>query len=336
MKKMFLILITVLFIAGCGKSEKEINEGNKETEKPKVEEKLKVVDLDSDSRMYAVMINNNSAARPHAGLKESIINYEIVTEGGITRILAIYKDKLPEKIGSIRSSRPYFLDYAMENDAIYVHWGGSTRAYSDISSLGINNIDGMKTKYFYRDKTLNRAYEHTGFSKGSLLTEGASKLGYRTTSDKELLLNYSVKSVNLKDMEEAQIATNIDIKYSSYQTTSYEYDSENKVYLRFMNDKKHIDLDTKEQYSTKNIITYQVKNSSYDSYGRQELDNIGSGEGYFISEGYAVPITWEKTCRSCQTVYKYKDGKEILVNDGNTWIHIQPVGKSLKISSNIK
>ena len=94
-----------------------------------------------------------------------------------------------------------------------------------------------------------------------------------------------------------------------------------------------VDLDTKKQYTTKNIITYQVKNVGYDEKNRQTLYNIGSGNGYFISEGYAVPITWEKTCRECQTVYKYKDGSELRVNDGNTWIQIQPQGRTLEITA---
>ena len=97
-----------------------------------------------------------------------------------------------------------------------------------------------------------------------------------------------------------------------------------------------MDYVTKKQYTTKNIITYKLPNStiSGDQKGRQDVDTVGSGEGYYISEGYATPITWEKTCRSCKTIYKYSDGKELKVNDGNTWIQIQPVGKVLDITSN--
>ena len=61
-----------------------------------------------------------------------------------------------------------------------------------------------------------------------------------------------------------------------------------------------------------------------DSKGRQELNNIGRGTGYYITNGYAVPINWEKTSRNSQTVYRYLDGKEITVNDGNTFIQIAP------------
>ena len=71
-----------------------------------------------------------------------------------------------------------------------------------------------------------------------------------------------------------------------------------------------------------------------DSYGRQQLENIGSGEGYYISNGYAVKIKWKKDSRSGQTTYTYLDGTEIKVNDGNTYIQIQPKGQKLEITSN--
>ena len=62
------------------------------------------------------MINNNHSAWPQCGLKDAYLVYEIIAEGGITRMMALYKDKLPEKVGSVRSARHYFIDYAEEND----------------------------------------------------------------------------------------------------------------------------------------------------------------------------------------------------------------------------
>jgi hypothetical protein len=152
----------------------------------------------------------------------------------------------------------------------------------------------------------------------------ATKQGYTRDTNKDLLLNYSVDEIDLSENEEAEVANSITIKYSNYHTTSYEYDEENKVYLRSMSGKKNVDLVTGEQYTAKNIILYKLNNYSFDSYGRQELENIGSGTGYYITDGYVVPITWEKSSHSSQTVYKYSNGEEITVNDGNTFIQICP------------
>ena len=106
------------------------------------------------------------------------------------------------------------------------------------------------------------------------------------------------------------------------------------MYKRFQNSKAHTDYVTKEQYVTKNIIVYQVSNNTIggDSKGRQEIDNIGTGEGYYITNGYAIPITWEKSKRESQTIYKDKNGNEITVNDGNTFIQIYPTDGEIKLS----
>lgn len=308
--------------------------GTSEYKEKEEEPKLQIVDEDSNSRIIAVMINNNHAAWPHAGLQDAFLNYEIIVEGGITRILSLFKDADTEKIGSVRSARHYFLDYAMENDAIYVHHGRSPQALEDIENYNIDNIEGLYDEDgFWRDKTLNKAYEHTSFTNIEKINTVIKEKGYRTTTDTDLLLNYSAKEIDLSKKENSIKADKISIEYSSYQTTYYEYDEENKVYLRSMDDEPHVDAITGKQYTTKNIITYQVKNRTIDSTGRQDLDNVGSGEGYYISNGYAVPITWEKASRSSQTVYKYMDGTEIDVNDGVTWIQIQPVGKELGIEA---
>ena len=291
--------------------------------------KVQIVDEDSKSRPYAVMINNHHDAWPLCGIQDAYLVYEIIAEGGITRMFALYKDKDTAKIGSIRSARHYFIDYAEENDAIYVHWGGSPQAYSRISSSSINDIDGMALEgsVFFRDKTLKRNYEHTGFTSMEKLKEYAESSGYTRDSEKDLLLNYSVDEIDLGNMTGAQSAQEVMIKYSDYHNTSYEYDEANKVYKRSMAGTPNVDLETGEQYTAKNIIVYNVANYSLndgENKGRQDLENIGTGEGYYISNGYAVPITWEKTTHSGQTVYKYQDGKEITVNDGNTFIQIYP------------
>ena len=301
--------------------------------KEKIVPKLKIVNEDSKSRPIAVMINNHHQAWPHAGLDDAYITYEIVAEGGITRLMAIFKDKDTAKIGSVRSARPYYLDYALENDAIFVHYGWSDQAKADISSLDIDNINGLTDSgVFWRDTTLNKATEHTVFTSMEKIKAFAKEQGYDRDTNKDLLLNYSVDEISLDEMEGAKKADKIYIKYSNYTNTSYEYDEENKVYLRSMSGTIHKDAITGKQYTAKNIIITPIENYAYDSYGRQKLNNIGSGDGYYITLGYAIPITWEKSSRSSQTVYKYKEsGKEIKVNDGNTYIQIQPKGEVLNI-----
>ena len=296
---------------------------------------IKIVDQFSKTRPIAVMINNNHAAWPHAGLQDAFITYEIIAEGGITRLMAIFKDKDTSKIGSVRSSRPYYLDYALENDAIYVHFGWSEDARSDIKSLGVDNINGLTDEgAFWRDTSLRKAREHTAFTSMEKIQKYIDDRGYRRDTNKDLLLKYSVEELDLSKFENAVKADKVFVNYSYYTNSSYEYDNESKVYKRFMSGTAHVDAITGAQYTYKNIIITPIKNYSYDSYGRQKLNNIGTGEGYYITDGYAIPITWSKESRDSQTIYKSVDGKELSVNDGNTFIQITPIGQEIKIEGN--
>lgn len=336
-KKVIWIGLACLLAIGVGlffltdNKEIEIPIKLKTTEEKKEEEKkVSVIDVDSKTRNIAVMVNNIKAVWGYqCGLQDAHIVYEIIAEGGITRFMAIYKDKDTARIGSVRSARIYYLDYVLENDAIYVHIGGSKEALSDIKTLSINDFNSEVT---FRDKTLGLAYEHTAFTSMEKINERISKKNVRNTTEQDNLLNYSAEEIDVSKMEGAIPAEKVVIEYSGSKDTSYVYDSDAKVYKRYQNDKEHIDYVTKEQYTAKNIITYQIKNTSYDSYGRQTLENIGSGQGYYITNGYAVPIQWKKEKRDSQTVYTYLNGEEITVNDGNTYIQIQPKNKKFTLN----
>ena len=224
------------------------------------DEKIEIIenDIESNRRVIAVSINNHHSDWPHSGLQDVFLCYELIAEGGITRILAFYKDVNTSKIGSVRSVRHYFLDYVLENDAIIVHYGWSPQAKEDIKNLKINNLNGIyDSKTFYRDKSLNRSLEHTAFTSIDRIKNGVKRNKYRDTSNVKLL-NYSDK-VFINDKYKIN-ANKLTIKYSSYQTTSYIYNENEKTYKLYMNDKEQIDLVTGKQYFVKNIITKQIKN----------------------------------------------------------------------------
>ena len=343
MKKKIVIMLLLLctLLTGCGKDTygpvkpgETGNKDNKDNNEPVVNQKLKIVDVNSKSRPVAVMINNLSAARPvQSGVMDAYIVYEIIVEGGITRYMAVYKDKDTAKIGTVRSSRDYYLDYALENDAIYVHFGWSPQAQELIGKLGVNNINGLYDDAFWRDNPMNLAYEHTAYTSMDKIMKVAKKKGYRLTSEKDLVLNYSADEVSIENEESSLKADNVSIRYSNVVTTSYKYNPTDKLYYRSVNGSVQKDYVTKKQYTTKNIIISYVDNGniSNDNKGRQELNNIGTGKGYYITDGYSIPITWTKTSRNEQTVYKKLNGEEITVNDGNTFIQIAPKD-SAKIS----
>ena len=148
-----LIVILVILIIGAGatlaykimqdkeKIEEEQSQTQNEENVLTAEVETKKVQIyQGNDRPIAVMIDNHNGAWPQAGLNQAYMVYEIIVEGGETRLMAVFKGVDLEKIGPVRSARHYFLDYAMENDAIYVHFGQSPQAESDMRKYSIHEI----------------------------------------------------------------------------------------------------------------------------------------------------------------------------------------------------
>ena len=292
---------------------------------------LTIFDEDSNARPIAVMIDNAIGDAKPAGLLDSYLNYEIIVEGGITRIMAIYKDKDVNLIGPIRSSRHYFLDYALESDAIYVHYGWSPYAQDDITKLEIDNVNGLTDPTPFRRDT-NSVAPHNVFTRMSYLESFIETTDYNTESIDWLLFDYSSEELDLNDTNYTpKQADKINIPYSKDEYRTYAYDESNGYYLRSQNGKPQYDRKSGNQLHYKNIIIEKVPNKTLDKEGRQQLDTTGTGKGYFITNGYFLPIKWSKSSRESKTVYTYDDGTEITLNDGNTFIQIVPVDSNITI-----
>ena len=328
-----LLIVFLILIIPKKKEEKPILNNKTTTKEIVQEKKLTVYDQESDKRPYAVMIPNDSGAKKRQyGLQKAYLIYEITVEGGITRLLALFKDVNVEKIGPVRSSRHYFLDYAMENDAIYVHFGWSPQAQSDIETLGINNLNGLynPSNMFWRDKQYSSP--NNAFTSTDNIKKAVSSKKYRDESDNYEVLNYK-SEVDLSNDSTVMNAKNIKIDYSGSANVKYVYDEKSEYYLRFNNSSKHIDMATNEQIHMKNIIVLKMDtvNISGDDKGRQNLNNVGSGDGYYITNGKAIKIKWNKSSRDGKTIFKNMDNKEIEISDGNTFIQIQPIKKNITI-----
>lgn len=307
-------------------------------EEPVVEDtSIKIVDVNSKTRPYAVVVNNTPVAvKVQTGLNKAYLVYEIPTEGNTSRLMAFYKDINEDfTIGTIRSSRHDFVDYALESNAIFVHFGWSHYAEDDQQAGSINYINGLFDAGFWRNNPEGLASEHTAYTSIEKIKEEIQAKGFNTeadTAEETILLNYSHDDINLSEKTDATAANSVTISYDGHQNvTTFVYDPNTKMYTRQEMGKDCIDHETGEAVTTKNIIVEKLTYSVCDDNYYWDLKTTGSGEGYFITNGYAVPITWSKSSRSSKTIYKYADGTEINVNDGRTYIELQTTNQSTNI-----
>lgn len=289
----------------------------------------------SNRRPVGIMVNNIKAAMPQVGISQADVVYECLAEGGITRLMALFADyETIEKIGSIRSSRPYYIDFAMSHDAIYVHAGGSEDAYAALSSRGINNMDGVNGAHsasiFYRDPERLKVMssEHTMVSEGELLAKGIELYGYRTEHNSGFENPIITPEWGYKVELSGNTAEYIKIPYNNTradtQVVEYEYDAESGKYYRWQHThNEHIDSLTGEQLAFENIIVINMSHEiTGDTYGHRTVDTVGSGKGYYITAGKVIEINWSKAGKDSEIAFTDADGVPLVINKGKTMINV--------------
>ncbi|MDG0792483.1 DUF3048 domain-containing protein [Cohnella ginsengisoli] len=270
-------------------------------------------------RPLSVMINNFKAARPQSGLTHADTVWEILAEGGITRLVAIFQSQtFDDPIGPIRSIRPYLIDIGETYGGILVHAGASNDALAILQHSGKADMDEINNAgaYFYRSK--DRKAPHNLYSTQEKLYTGAQKLKYDETATVPL-----VQFDPTPDVIGEPAATQVDIKFqlSDYKV-SYAYDASTHLYARSVNGQPHIDLNNSRQLTAANLVVLSAKHHAYDDYGRLVIDLNGGGEAVLFQEGRAIACEWKRAPGDIVRIYR--DGRELKFVPGTTYYHVVP------------
>lgn len=267
-----------------------------------------------DNIPFICIVENSRDARPQSGLSQADLVYETMAEGGIPRFLALFHKSSPEVIGPVRSVRPYFLNISKEHSLPFAHCGGSQEALLAISTDdSLNSINEIKNgTAFWRDKT--RKAPHNLYTSADNIRNFI----------KDNSLQYS-KENNLKFEDTALLnsnnySSNINLKLSNYYNTSYKYID--GFYEKYMDGKLSIDKNTGETLKFKNIII-QITNMSLQSDNVHiDVDLVGEGEGYLLTNGKIEKINWRKDNLNSKTTLTFEDNSLVTLSSGNTIWHI--------------
>lgn len=282
----------------------------------------------------AVMINNAAAAMPQCGISQADIFCELEVEGSSTRCLAIFTDlSNVETIGPIRSARTGFVSLATAFDAPLVHCGGSPYAldaqYGENGKLqNWEHIDEMSNgKYFFRDTERQQngvAYEHTLFTKGELLELAMSNKNLNTPTGKTFGMQFQ-EGVQLKGAKAKEVV----VTFKSGKTTTFVYNESTGLYKMQQRGADHIDGNTGEPVSFKNLITIYTKQWLAPTKVHKFYETIGSGEGYAAVNGTIVPILWSRADVNSPFTYTLADGTPLKLDVGTTYVAVVGTGNPI-------
>ncbi|MNJ43145.1 putative lipoprotein YerB precursor [compost metagenome] len=334
---LLLLVFSLFIIPACGQGKAAMpGNGNEiqDTPEPIFEElvaeepafayKAPLTGLPSEEpitrRPLAVMINNAPAARPQSGLGQADIVYEVLAEGGVTRLIAIYQSgDETTRIGPVRSIRPYMIDLGESYHGVLVHAGASNDAYAILQRQHKEDLDEITNAgaYFWRDKS--RKAPHNLYTNIEKLLEGTAKRNFAI--EDEEVPTYPFRDE--EDPGEGVPVQKVEVKFQldNYRV-SYEYDSAAKLYKRSINDSPHNDLDTGSQLTATNVVIMGADHKVLDDVGRLSVNLEMGGEAVIFQRGQMIRGQWIR--KSGDVIRFVKDNVEIPFYPGITYVNVVP------------
>ncbi len=319
-KKYLILALIVLLIGGAAwaKITGWPKEDQSEPEKPHYSQLTgnKVSESTAKQPILGVMIENSPMARPQTGLSSAGIVFEAVTEGGITRYLALFQEDTPELVGPVRSVRPHFVAWAGGFDASIAHVGGSTDALEMITRNNLKTLNQFRySEPYFRSS--DRQAPHNMYARVKDLINLQSDLEHQTSQMTEILRSQDSPS-------EQPDAKTIRINFSSVNyVAEFRYDPDSNNYTRYLAGQPDIDAATDQPITVKNLIVIKMSNI------RQAT---GSGEAIVYKDGTAVKGTWRQSDLNKRLMLFDENNSEIPLNRGNSWFAALPPNGQLTVN----
>lgn len=277
-----------------------------------------VEDYEVLPQVFGVMVENAADAWPLQGIDEAFLVIEAPVEGNIPRFIAFYSEEDDvQKIGPVRSARPYYIDWNDELDAVYAHVGGSPEALDAIKyeydTIDLNQF--WQSEYFYRQNT-GRYAPHNVYTDSERLIRSLEELELDAPDYEP----WQFKDGNPVDAEDA-VSIYVDWQDGTTYDVEWEYQPATNNYLRHQGQfvMKMEDGDTVE---FDNIIVIATDIRTIDNVGRKRIETVGEGDALFAMDGEAFLGIWKKEERTGRLKFFTHEGDEISFNPGQTWIEV--------------
>ncbi|MBI2763951.1 MAG: DUF3048 domain-containing protein [Chloroflexi bacterium] len=287
---------------------------------------LPVLETSARQHPIAVMIDDLRAARPQSGFNAAAQVWQAPAEGGIPRYMMIFQDTLPVSVGPVRSARQYFIEWAAEWKALYVHVGGSGQAMSTLAGVGrgqwVYNADGFRFEGTGMSRIKERAAPHNVYSDAGRLRAMAATVG---ANDGPLTPVWAFGGPTPLDSRPG--GTTITIDYP-YETITYRYNPGTDRYVRYVDRSStpQVDAADGQPIAPTNVVILRMRfgplNDGHPEKNRLEAQDVGSGEAIISTGGRIIHGTWSKASETAPTLLFGPDGAAATLAAGQTYVQV--------------
>jgi hypothetical protein len=272
-----------------------------------------------DRPALAVKIENAPEARPQAALNEADVVVEEPVEGGYTRFIAVFQCGDSDRVGPVRSGRTTDPDYLRQlGPAVFGYAGGRDVVKREVPKVGLVDVNYIVAAAAYtRDES--RAAPHNLYT----TTDALWRAGRSKEGAPDPLFTYAETWAGA-----AKRIRSVHLPYSGVSDVYWHWNGVKGAWLRSHGDVPHV-LEGNERVSATNVVIQVVsvtESDFLDSAGNPspEVDLTGSGKAYVLRGGEVIRGHWERESLHDVTTFVTKDGTEIALAPGRTWVELLP------------
>lgn len=272
-----------------------------------------------DRPVLAIKVENLPEARPQTGLDRADVVYEEPVEGGITRFIAVYQCREAPRVGPVRSGRT-------TDAAVLVQYGHPALGYAGAAPIVERTIDragiidvnyDVAVDAYTRDA--NRPAPHNLYTSTKALWKAAKT----KEGAPDPVFSYAVELTG----RSKKVAT-VHLPFSSYSDVYWKWSRKDRAWLRFHGTEPHMLTDGR-QVSAADVVVMQVQvtpGTIVDAAGNPspEVKLTGSGRAYVFRDGRMIVGRWERASLDDPTAFVARDGTEIALAPGTTWVELLP------------
>lgn len=276
------------------------------------------------TRPVAVMIDNVGAALPQTGVSAADVVYETETEGGLTRLMAVFADyKSITAIGPVRSVRDQFCELAMAQNAILVNIGSSIYADDMLNYFGYQNVDGiyLGTNAFSYDiqRAKDKGSEHAWYTNNELISKGIEINEVDTVGGYYPLFNFTKSGENIAEDYDGTAADSVSFNFSKITAAKLKYNSKNSQYEKYFNGNPQDDILNNSPLAFDNLLILFC-DVVLRPDGLCTEFSLTKGEGVYVIAGQYLNIAWAKGNPAQQLKIYSKTGGEQKIKPGKSYI----------------
>ena len=280
------------------------------------------------ARIVAVKIENSPEARPQSGLDQADVVYETLTEGGITRFIALFQSSAPAVVGPVRSARASDLWVVQQYRAVFAHVGGERALLDEFRRRKLDDLDQYFNPAPYW-RTTDRAVPHNVYTDISKLRSHAVVRGMSATQT-VTALRFDRAPVTATPTVSA-----VSIPFNVSNVVEWRYDPARRTFARFINGQPHVDRASGQQYRADNVVVVWARSqprTHVDANGERSLDIMlgGTGRVAVLHAGVRAEGTWEAG-ENAPPSLKAAGGSPIGLSPGRTWFEVVALSTNIAL-----